>query len=93
MATGTHEPFEVEKGIATHQNISDATPSPPPEKTDHDEKDKMTAKTWFVIFILTSTFGLSFWPVPTTAAMQATLAARWGGTTAVYWFIPAFTTG
>ena len=29
--------------------------------------------------ILSSTFGLSFWPVPTTAALQSRLGAQFGG--------------
>ncbi|CAM1502223.1 Fc.00g042070.m01.CDS01 [Cosmosporella sp. VM-42] len=53
----------------------------------------LTWKTCLVIFILSSTFGLSFWPVPTTAAMQGRLAAAWNDPTAVAWFIPAYTTG
>ena len=35
--------------------------------------------------ILSSTFGLSFWPVPTTAAMQAGIAAQFGDPTSAYW--------
>ncbi|KAF2006271.1 MFS general substrate transporter [Amniculicola lignicola CBS 123094] len=54
---------------------------------------EITWKTWFVIFVLSSTFGLSFWPVPTTAALQAKLAARFGEPTSSAWYIPAYTTG
>lgn len=45
--------------------------------------------------ILSSCFGLSFWPVPTTAAMQAKLAIKLGDETGItsYWYIPAYTTG
>lgn len=93
MGIDSNQPVEVEKGSVLQKDISEPTSSPPNERITHNGQDKMTAKTWFVIFILSSTFGLSFWPVPTTAAMQATLAARWGTTTALYWFIPAFTTG
>lgn len=42
--------------------------------------ESITWKTWVVIFILSSCFGLSFWPVPTTAAMQAKLAPLLGDT-------------
>ncbi|OAA63518.1 Fungal trichothecene efflux pump [Niveomyces insectorum RCEF 264] len=53
----------------------------------------MTWKTWIVIFILSSTFGLSFWPVPTTGAMQAQLVVWFGGDPAlVGWYTPAYTT-
>lgn len=41
----------------------------------------ITWKTWFVIFVLSSTFGLSFWPVPTTAAMMGRLAIQFGAPT------------
>lgn len=81
---------EVEKGIMTQHEGSDNTVTPPPEKSVDvyraPEDAKMTAKTWFVIFVLSSTFGLSFWPVPTTAAMQAALGAKWGAPTSIYWF-------
>lgn len=45
--------------------------------------------------ILSSCFGLSFWPVPTTAAMLSKLAAKLGDPTGVssYWYVPAYTTG
>jgi len=36
--------------------------------------------------ILSSTFGLSFWPVPTTAAMQGILGTKLGSATSVYWY-------
>jgi hypothetical protein len=35
--------------------------------------------------ILSSTFGLSFWPVPTTAAMQSILSVKFGDPTSTYW--------
>ncbi|ERS98189.1 uncharacterized protein SPSK_06068 [Sporothrix schenckii 1099-18] len=54
---------------------------------------QMTWKTWLVIFILSSTFGLSFWPVPTTGAMQSQIVAWFGGDQAlVGWYVPAYTT-
>jgi hypothetical protein len=36
--------------------------------------------------ILSATFGLSFWPVPTTAAMQGKMAAQLGDAQSVVWF-------
>jgi hypothetical protein len=42
--------------------------------------------------VLSSTFGLSFWPIPTTAAMQGALAVKLGDSLATYWFIPTYTT-
>ncbi|KFH43588.1 putative MFS-type transporter-like protein [Hapsidospora chrysogenum ATCC 11550] len=61
--------------------------TPPPEGTE-----KGTWKLWIVIFILSNTFGLSFWPVPTTAAMQGKLAAQFGEPQSFVWFVPAYTT-
>ncbi|KAF2465273.1 MFS general substrate transporter [Lindgomyces ingoldianus] len=53
----------------------------------------ITWKTWAVIFVLSSTFGLSFWPVPTTAALQTKLATAFGDPTSSAWYVPAYTTG
>jgi hypothetical protein len=84
MSEPVRDDVAVEKGAITQQELSEPSATPPPASVG--EAGTMTAKTWFVIFILTSTFGLSFWPVPTTAAMQATLAARWDSPTSQYWF-------
>jgi MFS family permease len=62
-----------------------------PLQNEDGETVTITLKTWFVIFILSSTFGLSFWPVPTTAAMMAKLAIQFGLPTASVWFVPAYT--
>jgi MFS family permease len=43
--------------------------------------------------VLSSTFGLSFWPVPTTAALQSKLSIQLGDPSSVAWYIPAYTTG
>lgn len=42
--------------------------------------------------MLSCTFGLSFWPVPTTAAMQGKLAVQFGEAQSFVWWIPAYTT-
>ena len=44
-----------------------------------------------VVFILSSTLGLGFWLVFTTADMQATLAAQFGDVKSFVWFISAYT--
>jgi hypothetical protein len=68
------------------------TPTHQPLQNEDEETVTITLKTWFVTFILSSTFGLSFWPVPTTAAMMAKLAIHFGSPTASAWFVPAYTT-
>lgn len=69
--------------------------SPPPTilQNNDGETVDITWKTWFVIFVLSSTFGLSFWPVPTTAALQAKLSVILGDPTSMAWYVPAYTTG
>lgn len=69
-------------------------PATPPHTLQNAEGEVVTItwKTWFVIFVLSSTFGLSFWPVPTTAAMMGRLAIQFGDPTSSAWFIPAYTT-
>ena len=85
MAIETNQPIEVEKGIVSQHNVAEEIVTPNSERAI-DNEAPMTAKTWCVIFILTATFGLSFWPVPATAAMQTTLGIRWNDPTAIYWF-------
>lgn len=63
-----------------------------PLQNSEGEVVTITPKTWFVIFVLSSTFGLSFWPVPTTAAMMGRLAIQFGAATSSAWYIPAYTT-
>jgi len=73
--------------------VSDApTPTRQPLQNEDGETVTITWKTWFVIFVLSSTFGLSFWPVPTTAAMMGRLAIQFGAPTSSAWYVPAYTT-
>lgn len=53
----------------------------------------LTPKLCWVIFILSSTFGLSFWPVPTTAALGGALATQFDAPLSYVWYVPAYTTG
>jgi hypothetical protein len=48
-------------------------------------------QTWVVIFILSVSFGVSFWPVPTVGAMGTPLAVKLGDATGTNWFTPAYT--
>ncbi|KAG9258701.1 fungal trichothecene efflux pump [Emericellopsis atlantica] len=91
LAHEPHDDLEVKHDATDHQvehvrNSGDQTPS------IHVETEGITLKTWVVIFILSATFGLSFWPVPTTAAMQAGLAAQFGEPQSLVWFVPTYTT-
>ncbi|KIV99714.1 uncharacterized protein PV09_08644 [Verruconis gallopava] len=52
-----------------------------------------TWKTWIAIFLLSSSIGISFWPVPTTSPMISVLAAQFGDTQSSAWFVSSFTTG
>ncbi|KAL5402383.1 hypothetical protein PMIN06_002081 [Paraphaeosphaeria minitans] len=72
----------------------DVVASPPPTVLQNGEGESViiTWKTWFVIFVLSSTFGLSFWPVPTTAALQSKLAIQYGEPLSSAWYVPAYTT-
>lgn len=36
-------------------------------------------------------FGLAFWPVPTTAQIQGKLVAKFNDPDAAFWIIPAYT--
>lgn len=74
------------------EQVSDAPTPPHGLQNAEGETVTITVKTWFVIFVLSSTFGLSFWPVPTTAAMMGRLAIQFGSPTSAAWFIPAYTT-
>ncbi|CAK7222167.1 hypothetical protein SBRCBS47491_004777 [Sporothrix bragantina] len=60
---------------------------------DYTESTDTTWKTWIVIFVLSSSVGVSFWPVPTTSPMLATLAAQFGNPTSSSWYLSSFTTG
>ncbi|KAK3679198.1 hypothetical protein LTR78_000759 [Recurvomyces mirabilis] len=94
MAVNEHVDIATEKGdVVYHEEAT--TVSPPSEPHAVGAEASMTWKTWLVIVILSSCFGISFWPVPTTAALQAKLAPQLGDLTGVtsYWFIPAYTTG
>lgn len=67
----------------------EASPNNPVDLSAIGEAEHITWKTWVVIFILSSCFGLSFWPVPTTGAMQAGIAGLLGDEsgTSSYWFV------
>ena len=85
--SGHHDRSSMEKGdIERIEQVSDApTPAHQPLQNEDGEVVTITPKTWFVIFVLSSTFGLSFWPVPTTAAMMGRLAIQFGDPASSAW--------
>ncbi|TKA81099.1 hypothetical protein B0A49_00394 [Cryomyces minteri] len=58
---------------------------------EEEEEPVVTPKTWFVVFILSMGYGLSFWPIPTFAAIGGQVATELGEASKVIWFIPAWT--
>ena len=64
-----------------------------PDTTDYTESTDTTWKTWIVIFVLASSVGVSFWPVPTTSPMLGTIAAQFDSPTSSSWYLSSFTTG
>lgn len=64
-----------------------------PGTTDYTDSTDTTWKTWIVIFVLASSVGVSFWPVPTTSPMLGTIAAQFNSPTSSSWYLSSFTTG
>ncbi|KAF2790607.1 MFS general substrate transporter [Melanomma pulvis-pyrius CBS 109.77] len=94
VGNDVERPLSTEKhDIERVEQVSDYSPSPEILQNSEGESVAITWKTWAVIFVLSSTFGLSFWPVPTTAALQGKLSLQFGDPSSVAWYIPAYTTG
>jgi MFS family permease len=91
MTTEEKNSGDVEPEKLSAQQLEENVVSPSPPILEENNAH-VTAKTWVCIFVLSSCFGLSFWPVPTTAAMQSKLVAKLGDPTSVYWYVPAYTT-
>ncbi|KAH7121050.1 fungal trichothecene efflux pump [Dendryphion nanum] len=93
-ADGLQSRSSIEKqDIERIEQVSDISPAPDALQNAEGESVTLTWKTWFVIFVLSSTFGLSFWPVPTTAALQSKLSIQFNDPTSMAWYVPAYTTG
>jgi MFS family permease len=83
----------LEKADVEHIDQASDAPAPTgPLQNEDGEAVTITWKTWFVIFVLSSTFDLSFGPVPTTAAMMGRLAIQFSAPTSSAWYVPAYTT-
>ncbi|KAH6882515.1 fungal trichothecene efflux pump [Alternaria rosae] len=86
--SGLRRPSDEKRDIEQIETVA----ATPPQTFVTPDATTITPKTWLVIFILSSTFGLSFWPVPTTSAMMSRLAIQFGAPTSSAWYIPAYTT-
>lgn len=53
----------------------------------------ITWKTWIAISLLSSSVGISFWPVPVTSPMIGVIGAQFGDIESSAWFLSSFTTG
>lgn len=89
----TARSMSLEKTDIEKVEVIPGSPPPTVPQNSDGESVDITWKTWFVIFILSSTFGLSFWPVPTTAALQSKLSVIFNNPTSMAWYVPAYTTG
>ena len=78
-----NRPSIDEKADQHHVEIGSMT-------SPEDPTPVVTPKTWVVVFILSMGYGLSFWPIPVFAAIEADLAASLGNATDYIWFIPSW---
>lgn len=83
----------LEKTVSSKEVEEVAASDSSNEAQPPGEERVLTWKLALVIFILSSTFGLSFFPVPVTAALQAGLATKFGKPLSYVWYVPAYTTG
>jgi MFS family permease len=90
---GAVRSYSTEKHDVEYIDVVPDSPSPTALQNADEESVAITWKTWFVIFVLSSTFGLSFWPVPTTAALQGKLSLQFKDPTSMAWYVPAYTSG
>ncbi|KAF2653504.1 MFS general substrate transporter [Lophiostoma macrostomum CBS 122681] len=93
MDEGVRSYSTEKQDIEKVEKVTDVTPPSGGLENRDGESVSVTWKTWAVIFVLSSTFGLSFWPVPTTAALQTKLSIAFGDPSSVAWYVPAYTTG
>ncbi|KAM5366556.1 hypothetical protein ACJZ2D_010453 [Fusarium nematophilum] len=56
-----------------------------------DSQYEVTFKTWIVASILSLSYGISFWIVPSLSACQAGVAAQLGDASQAAWYIPIYT--
>ncbi|KAH7370985.1 fungal trichothecene efflux pump [Pyrenochaeta sp. MPI-SDFR-AT-0127] len=56
-----------------------------------DEEYNVTMKTWCVVLILSLSYGISFWIVPSLSACAAVVATQLGDATKAAWYISLYT--
>ncbi|CAK7208050.1 hypothetical protein SEUCBS139899_010884 [Sporothrix eucalyptigena] len=54
--------------------------------------ERVTAKAWLCVFLLSLSFGVPFWNTPTSSNLGPTLMGRWGNSSLSAWIVPGITT-
>lgn len=57
---------------------------------ENDDDYEVTFKTWIVVFILSASYGISFWIVPAINSCAATVATLLGDPTAYAWYVSIY---
>ncbi|OAG36682.1 hypothetical protein AYO21_09066 [Fonsecaea monophora] len=77
MSTAEKEKAHDTTLVEAEQQHIESPSSPPSDLVSNREDetaDKVTFKTWLVVFALSMSYGISFWPVPIMGTIQAQLA-------------------
>ncbi|EPE04253.1 trichothecene efflux pump [Ophiostoma piceae UAMH 11346] len=82
---------DAEKATVEHGTVS-TTPATPHGAwiPDSDDEYEVTFKTWIVVFILSASYGISFWIVPALSSCATTVATLLGDTSAAAWYISIY---
>ncbi|ETS79900.1 hypothetical protein PFICI_07429 [Pestalotiopsis fici W106-1] len=84
---------EIEKSGNQAGSLSDSEKGP--KQTNYipqsDEEYNVTFKTWIVVAILSFSYGISFWIIPTLSACVAQVATQLGDVSAQAFFLPIYT--
>ncbi|CAK7224043.1 hypothetical protein SCUCBS95973_005386 [Sporothrix curviconia] len=87
VITGDHEKAAVERaeggGAAGTTTAAGYIPQ-------NDDDYEVTFKTWIVVFILSASYGISFWIVPALNSCSTTVATVLGEPTAYAWYISIY---
>ncbi|CAM1507724.1 Fc.00g045720.m01.CDS01 [Cosmosporella sp. VM-42] len=85
--------------METHEMVENAVPSGSEKPVDamknelDDIRDeRVTAKAWLCVFLLSLSFGVPFWGTPTTPYIAAPLLERFGQPQLSSWVVPCITT-